>query len=200
MPLLSTLRYIHQVGPTPLILIKDEEINDASKDHFVGNMNNRYGFRCDYHFADGSCYGGPDGGNCPSGRRRRSDPQKVMLFGIGIVIIPSKVKIKMKTKIQTGFSLANNGKCGRGWMEITSQKECQQASSIFGLKFELRRDNTSFITGCVASVVFEEKGNHTVEKAICKSAPIKLDATKKASHLSYGNQLKRIKRQAGHRL
>ena len=104
------------------------------------------------------------------------------------------------SKIQTGFSLANNGKCGRGWMEITSQNECQQASSILGLKSELRRDNTSFITGCVATVVFEAKGNHTLEKAICKSAPIKLEDTTKASHLSYGNQLKRIKRQAGDRL
>ena len=129
-----------------LILRKDAEFNDASKEHYT-YKNKRWGFRCNYHYADGSCYGGPDGGTCPSGRRRRS--------------APPKVKMKMNNKLQRGLSLADDGKCGPRWMEITSQEKCEEAANSLGLKFKLQRDNTRAITGCIATEVFEERGNRT---------------------------------------
>ena len=165
-----------------LTLTKDAEISDASKAHF-DNKDKRYGFRCDYHYADGRCYGGSDGGNCPSGRRRRS--------------VPSKVKMKMKNQFQQKFSLAKDGECGPSWMEIMSQEKCEDAADILGLKFKMRHNNTGDITGCIATGVFEEKGDETVEKSICQRKPTRPVDTTEASHPSTRVQLKRAKRQAG---
>ena len=37
--------------------------------HYKFNAG-RYTFRCDHHYEDGSCYGGPDGGGCSKRKKR----------------------------------------------------------------------------------------------------------------------------------
>ena len=106
----------------------------------------------------------------------------------------------MNNKLQRGLSLADDGKCGPRWMEITSQEKCEEAANSLGLKFKLQRDNTRAITGCIATEVFEKRGNRTSEKAICQSEPKQIEDVTEASHLSARVHLKRTKRNAGKRL
>ena len=85
-------------------------------------------------------------------------------------------------------------------MEITSQEKCEEAANMLGLKFKLRRDNTRAITGCIATEVFEGRGNRTSEKAICQSETKQMEDVTEASNLSARVQLKRTRREAGKRL
>ena len=167
-----------------LIKWSDADFNDASTPHFK-NTDKRYGFRCNYHYADSTCYGGPDGGDCPSGRRRRGAPK-----------LKDQIR-KAQNNVNSKFSLTDGGQCKPGWMEITSQEMCGIAANILGLKLKLQRDNSSAITGCIATEIFEENGNRTMEKAVCQSESTHLkDATEATQH-SGKVKLKRAKRQAG---
>ena len=82
-------------------------------------------------------------------------------------------------------------------MEITSQEMCGIAANILGLKLKLQRDNSSAITGCIATEIFEENGNRTMEKAVCQSESTQLKDTTEATQPSQKVKLKRTKRQAG---
>ena len=82
-------------------------------------------------------------------------------------------------------------------MEITSQEMCGIAANILGLKLKLQRDNSSAITGCIATEIFEENGNRTMEKAVCQSESTHLKDTTEATQHSGKVKMKRTKRQAG---
>ena len=154
------------------MLTKDEEISDTSREHFQ-TLKKRFGFRCNYHFADNTCYGGPDGGSCPSGGRRRRRRQ----------IVP-----ETKESLKKEFSLGVSGKCGRGWRPIRSPEKCKQAAHSLGLSFQVQRDNTSTVTGCIAT---EE--NTTIGKAICQRQSVSNRMRKTTPRV----EVKRRKRESG---
>ena len=158
-------------------MTKDDEITNPPTEHYQSS-NNRFGFRCNYHFADNTCYGGPDGGSCPSGRRRRRRE-----------ILPETEKsLEKVNKVEKEFSLAFSGKCGRGWRSIRSLKKCKEAAHKLklSLSFQLERDNTSSVRGCFAT---EE--NSTIVKAICQSE------TNRRRETTPKVEVKRRKRSAG---
>ena len=165
----------------------DADFNDASTPHFKSQVN-RYGFRCNYHYEDLTCYGGPDGGDCPSGRRRRSAPRIQEQF------------YKTPKTVNNQFSLADGKKCGPGWKEITSQKMCEVVANMFGLKFKLQRDNNSAITGCIATELFDGRENKTIGKAFCQCQSTLMKDTTEPTLPSQKVKLKRTKRQAGDKL
>ena len=74
---------------------------------------------------------------------------------------------------------------------------CEVAANMFGLKFKLQRDNTSAITGCIATELFDGRGNITFEKAFCKSQSTHLKDTTEETQPFQKVKLKRTKRQAG---
>ena len=77
---------------------------------------------------------------------------------------------------------------------------CEVAANIFGLKFKLQRDNTSAITGCIATEIFDGRGNKTIGKAFCQSQSTFMKDTTEATQPSQKVKLKRTKRQAGDKL
>ena len=146
-----------------------KEFTDASTDHFH-NKNTRYGFRCNYHYADNSCYGGPDGGGCPTGRRRRS-----------------VTRIEKSLNKKKGFLVAAGGECGRGYQAITGIEKCKEAAAILNISLQLQRDNTRNITGCIAT----QDSNTTNEKAICESVSKRMGGMGRSARV----KAKRTKRQ-----
>ena len=77
---------------------------------------------------------------------------------------------------------------------------CGIAANILGLKLKLQRDNSSAITGCIATEIFEQNGNRTMERAVCQSESTQLKDTTEATQPSQKVKLKRTKRQAGDKL
>ena len=74
---------------------------------------------------------------------------------------------------------------------------CEVAANMFGLKFKLQRDNTTAITGCIATEFFDDRGNKTIGKAFCQSQSTLMKDTTEASQPSEKVKRKRAKRQAG---
>ena len=106
---------------------------------------------------------------------------------------------EVKNKIQEEFSVAANGECGPGWEKITSFEKCKRAAHTLSLPFQLQRDNTSTIVGCIATEnsVSKESGNTTIGKPICQNMLRGMGGTTEASFFSERVQLKRNKRQTG---
>ena len=100
-------------------------------------------------------------------------------------------------KVNEKFSVGLSGKCELGWQEITSLEKCQQAADILSLSFRVKRDNTSAITGCIATSnsVSGGRGNTTIGNPICQSVSSTIGGTTEATNLYTGVQLKRTKRQ-----